>query len=109
MAIFSSGMKIFKIAYQHFVDNSCMVPIAHFSSKTFSHMTLFQRFWGKHLFLQFWIQLINETPDFRVFFGNGLDKCHPQNCSCIFRYMVKFSKYDIFHKKNDFLGVDFIF
>ena len=30
MAIFSSGMKIFKIAFQHVVDNSCMVPIAPF-------------------------------------------------------------------------------
>ena len=28
MAIFSSGKKIFKIAFQHGVDNSCMVPIA---------------------------------------------------------------------------------
>ena len=39
MAIFSSGMKIFKIAFQHVVDNSCMVHIAPFPK--FSHMTLF--------------------------------------------------------------------
>ena len=30
MAMFSSGMKVFKIAFQHIVDNSCMVPIAPF-------------------------------------------------------------------------------
>ena len=41
MAIFSSGMKIFKIAFQHVVDNSCMVHIAPFSATNFSHMTLF--------------------------------------------------------------------
>ena len=52
----------------HVVDNSCMVPIAPFSATNFSHMTLFNRFWGKHLFLQFWIQLLNETSDFRFCF-----------------------------------------
>ena len=41
MAIFSFGMKIFKIAFQHDEDNSCMVPIAPFSTTNFSHMTLF--------------------------------------------------------------------
>ena len=41
MAIFSSGMKIFKIAFQHVVGNSCMVPIAPFSAINFNHMTLF--------------------------------------------------------------------
>ena len=41
MAIFSSGMKIFKIAFQHVADNSCMVPIAPFSAANFSHMTVF--------------------------------------------------------------------
>ena len=38
MAIFSSGMKIFKIAFQHVVD---MVHIAPFSATNFCHMTLF--------------------------------------------------------------------
>ena len=41
--------------------------------------------------------------------GNGLDICKPQNRIPVFRYMVKFSKYDDFPKKNDFGGVDFIF
>ena len=41
MALFSSGMKIFKIAFQHVVDNSCMVPIAPFSTTNFGDMTLF--------------------------------------------------------------------
>ena len=41
-------------------------------------------------------------------FGNGLGICDPQNRSCVFRYMVKFSKYDDFPKKNDILGVDLI-
>ena len=41
IAIFSSGMKIFKIAFQHIVGNSCMVPIAPFSATNFNHMTLF--------------------------------------------------------------------
>ena len=41
MAIFSSGIKIFKVAFQQVVDNSCMVPIAPFSATDFSHMTLF--------------------------------------------------------------------
>ena len=53
IAIFSSGMKIFKIAFQHVVGNSCIVPIAPFSATNFNHMTLFWRFGGKHLFLQF--------------------------------------------------------
>ena len=46
---------------------------------------------------------------FVLVFGNGLHICNPQNRSCVFRYMVKFSKYDVLHKKNDFWGVDFIF
>ena len=41
IAIFSSGMKIFKIAFQHVVGNSCMVHIAPFSATNFNHMTLF--------------------------------------------------------------------
>ena len=49
----------------------------------------------------------------RLFFvfvlGNCLDICEPQNRIPVFRYMVKFSKYDDFPKKNDFWGVDFIF
>ena len=48
MAIFSSGMKIFKIAFQHVVDNSCMVHIAPFSATTFSH-DIVLAFWGKTL------------------------------------------------------------
>ena len=99
MAIFSSGKKIFKIAFQHVVDNSCMVPIAPFSDTNYSHMTLVWRFGGKHLFLQIWIQLLNETSDFRFCFGKFLDICDPQNSIPVFRYMVKFSKYDIFYKK----------
>ena len=39
MAISSSGMKIFKIAFQHVVENSCMVPIAPFSATKFSHIS----------------------------------------------------------------------
>ena len=66
MAIFSSGMKIFKIAFQHVVENSCMVvPIAPFPATNFSHITLFKLFGGKHFFLQILIQLLNEAPDFR--------------------------------------------
>ena len=34
-------MKIFKIAFQQVVGNSCMVPIAPFSATNFNHMTLF--------------------------------------------------------------------
>ena len=109
MAIFSYGMKIFKIAFQHVVDNSCMVHIAPFSATNFSHMTLFWRFGGKHLFLQSWIQLLNGRLIFVFVLGNGLDICDPQNRIPVFRYMVKFSKYDIFYKKNAFREVHFIF
>ena len=77
MAIFSSGMKIFKIAFQHVVDNSRMVHIAPFSATNFSHMTLFWRFGGKHLFLQSWIQLLNETSDFRFCFGKWFRYMRP--------------------------------
>ena len=41
MAIFSYGMKIFKNAFQHVVDNSCMIPVTHFPATNFSYMTLF--------------------------------------------------------------------
>ena len=68
-------------------------------------------FWGKHLFLQFWIQLLNETPDLRFWFLEmvwiyAILIAVP----AFFGYLVKFSKYDIFHKKIFFWGgVDFIF
>ena len=60
MAIFLSGMKIFKIAFQHVqvVDNSCMVPIVPFSATNFSHMTLFKRFGVKHFFFT----ILDSTP-----------------------------------------------
>ena len=41
--------------------------------------------------------------------GNGLDICEPENRIPVFRYMVKFSKYDDFPKKKYFWGVGFIF
>ena len=64
MAIFSSGMKIFKIAFQHVVDNSCMAPIAHFSATNFSHMTLFKRFGGNTFFTN-----LDSTPKHDVWFS----------------------------------------
>ena len=41
LAIFSSGMKIFKISFHDVVDNSWKVPVAPFSATNFSHITLF--------------------------------------------------------------------
>ena len=107
MTIFSSGIKIFKIAFQHVVYNSCMVPIAPSSATNFSHMTLFR---GKTPFFT----ILDSTPKrdvrFSFFvFENGLDICDPQTRSFVFRYMVQFSTYDVFHKKNDISGVDLLF
>ena len=39
MATFSSGLKIFKIAYKDVVDNSWEVPTAPFSATNFSHIS----------------------------------------------------------------------
>ena len=64
MAIFSSGVKIFKIAFQHVVDNSCIIPIAPFSTANFSHMTLFKHF-GENTFFT----ILDSTPKRDVWFS----------------------------------------
>ena len=47
LAIFSPGMKTFKIAFHDIVDNSWKIPIAHFSATNLTHIKLFG---GKQFF-----------------------------------------------------------
>ena len=58
MAIFSSGMKIFKIAFQLGVDNSCMVPIAPFFRNKFESYDIVLAFWGRTLIFT----ILDSTP-----------------------------------------------
>ena len=54
-------MKIFKIAFQHVVGNSCMVPIATFSATNFNHINAYDivlAFWGKTLIFT----ILDSTP-----------------------------------------------
>ena len=81
MAIFSSGVKIFNIAFQDVVDNSWKAPIAPFSLQILVIWHFFSILWEN-----------------TFFYNSGF------NC------MVKFSKYDIFYiKKCLGVGVDVIF
>ena len=109
MAIFSSGLKIFRIAFQDVVDNSWKVPVAHFSATNCSHMTLFLRFGETFIFHNSGFNSYTRRLIFVLDLGNGLDVCDPQNRPCVFQYMVKFSIYDIVNEKNASFEVDFIF
>ena len=51
-------MKIFKIAFQHVVGNSCMVPIAPFFRYKFSSYDIVLAFWGKTLIFT----ILDSTP-----------------------------------------------
>ena len=58
MAIFSTGMKIFKIAFQDVVDNSWKVPIAPFFPYKFYSYAIVFAFWGKTLIFT----ILDSTP-----------------------------------------------
>ena len=66
MAIFSSGMNIFKIAFQHVVDNSSMVPIGYctFFRYKFESYDIVLAFWGKTPFFT----NLDSTPKRDVWF-----------------------------------------
>ena len=76
MAIFSFVMNIFKIAFQDVADNGWKIPVLPFSA---IHLVRWHCFsvLGKHLFLQFCIRLLNETPGFPFCFGKWFAYMRP--------------------------------
>ena len=97
MAISSSGMKIFKIAFRDIVDNYWRVPIAHFPLQIIVTWHCFNGFFSKRLFLHFWLQFLNAAPDFRCCFEKWFGYKRPSKSS------LRFSIHGIVFKIRHFL------
>ena len=66
MAIVSSGLTVFKIAFQDVADISREIPITPLFATDLSHMALF---WGETwIIFTFWTHLLKAAPDVFLLF-----------------------------------------